>query len=80
VSKEAINQLIERWVNDDAFRTQVRQDPEATIRATGLELTEEEWAGIRQVDWTLSDEELQGRTSKLGAPVTMIATIDLLPH
>ena len=42
----------------------MRQDPERAIRATGLELPEEEWAAIRHVDWSLSDEAIRARVSK----------------
>lgn len=74
MSGEAIKQLIERWTNDEAFRNEVRKDPEAAVRATGLELTEEEWAGVRAVDWSLSDEELQARVNKTVDPGCLSTT------
>ena len=66
MSREAIEELVDRWLNDPAFRTAVRQDPEGAIRATGVELDADEWAGIRKIDWSLSDEELSVRASKGG--------------
>jgi len=64
MSREAIEELIDRWMDDAAFRTAVRQDPEGTVQATGLELNADEWAAIRAIDWSLSDEELMTRASK----------------
>ena len=64
MSREAIEELVERWVEDPAFRVAVRQDLETAVRSTGLELDAEEWAALRAVDWSLSDEELSSRSSK----------------
>lgn len=65
MSRESLEVLVERWMDDPAFRTAVRQDPEGAVRAIGLELDEEEWAAIRGMDWSLSDEELSVRVSKI---------------
>jgi len=64
MSHEGMEQLIDRWMDDPAFRAAIRQDPEGAVRATGLQLDEEEWAAIRAIDWSLSDEELSSRASK----------------
>jgi predicted ribosomally synthesized peptide with nif11-like leader len=66
MSRDSIEQLVERWMEDTAFRAAVRKDPEATVRATGLELTADEWAAVRNLDWSLSDDELSARASKSG--------------
>jgi predicted ribosomally synthesized peptide with nif11-like leader len=63
MSRESVETLVERWMEDPTFRAAIRRDAEATIRATGLELTAEEWAAVQGVDWSLSDEELTARTS-----------------
>jgi len=67
MSREVLEELLERWMDDASFRTAVRQDPEEALRATGLELDENEWAAIRALDWSLSDEELSPRVSKIWA-------------
>jgi hypothetical protein len=67
MSREAIEELLDRWMDDPAFRMTVRQDPEAAIRASGLELEAEEWAAIRKIDWSLTDEELSSRANKASA-------------
>jgi hypothetical protein len=66
MSLEAVQALIDRWDHDPAFRAAVRQDPEGTIRATGVELDPLEWDAIRAIDWSLSDDELRARTQVLG--------------
>jgi len=37
------------------------------VRSAGLELDADEWAALRTVDWSLTDEELSTRASKLGS-------------
>jgi len=64
MSREAIEELVERWMDDATSRAAVRQDPEGAVRSTGLELSEDEWAAVRGIDWSLSDEELASRASK----------------
>jgi len=64
VSLEAMSELVDRWTEQPAFREQMRKDPEAAVRTSGLQLDSEEWAIIRSTDWSLSDEELRERVSK----------------
>lgn len=61
---EAIGGLIDKWLNDPGFREAFRQDPEGTVKKTGVRFSKEEWMALRQIDWTLSDEELRSRVSK----------------
>jgi len=67
MSRESIETLVERWMEDLTFRAKLRSDPEGTIRALGLELSDEEWAAVNKVDWSLSDEELTARASMSGS-------------
>ncbi len=67
MSREALEGLIDRWTNDAGFRQAMRKDPEATVRGTGVKLSSEEHAAFANIDWSLSDEELQTRMSKAGA-------------
>ena len=66
MSRESVEMLVERWMEDASFRSALRKDPEGTIRGTGLELSTEEWAAVRNIDWSLSDEELTSRRSAMG--------------
>ena len=52
------------WLNDQTVRSAVRHDLEATVRSTGLEFDEAEWAALRSLDWTMSDEELLARNNQ----------------
>lgn len=58
MSQQAVEQLIDRWITDAEFREALRADPEAAVKAAGVELTEEEWAALRAIDWAQSDDEL----------------------
>jgi hypothetical protein len=64
MSREAVETLIDRWINEPAFRQELRTDPEGAVRAAGAVLEAEEWAALRSVDWSLTDEELQTRVSR----------------
>ena len=64
MSRESVQTLMDRWINEPAFRTEMRKDPEAAVRHSGMELNEDEWAAVRGMDWTLPDTELQARMSK----------------
>ena len=61
MSREAVETLMDRWMDDSAFRTAMRRDPEGTVRESGADLDADEWAALRNVDWNLSDEQLRSR-------------------
>ena len=56
--------LLDRWVEDEGFRTQMRSDPIGAAASTGIELSEKDTEFLRSVDWTLSDEELEALLEK----------------
>ncbi len=64
MSREAIGKLVDRWINDPGFRQQMRADPEGTVKRSDAQLDADEWAALRNVDWQLSDEQLQSRINK----------------
>ena len=66
MSKLSMEELVDRWMNDESFRSDLRRDPEGTVRAGNIELNEDEWTALRAVDWSLSDEALQARVTKAG--------------
>ena len=51
--------ILDRWTEDEAFRTLMRSDPIGAATSTGIELSDEDTEFLRSVDWTLSDEELE---------------------
>ena len=63
MNREVIEQLMDRWTNDAAFRDQVRADPQGALRATGLELDADEQAALENIDWNVSDEQLKARVN-----------------
>lgn len=64
MSMENVGKLIDRWMTDSAFRAQMRNDPEGTLKASGAKCSAEEMTAFRQIDWKLNDEELKSRVSK----------------
>ena len=64
MDNQALEQLIDKWMNDVSFREEVRQNPFAAVERTGIVLTEEDKAVLQTIDWNLPDEELQARVSK----------------
>jgi hypothetical protein len=59
MEKQSGQILLDRWVEDEAFRTQMRADPVGAASSTGIQLSDEDNEFLRSVDWTLSDEELE---------------------
>jgi hypothetical protein len=55
---------MDRWMNEPSFREELRADPEAAVRRTGVALDEVELEALRNMDWEVSDEELESRVSK----------------
>ncbi|HLJ54508.1 MAG TPA: Os1348 family NHLP clan protein [Chthonomonadaceae bacterium] len=65
MNRDGIESLMDRWMNEPAFRAGMRANPEAVAKASGVELTEDELAALKGIDFRLSDEELQARVSKM---------------
>lgn len=65
MSRETVGKLIDQWINDPEFHRQMRADPAGTVERCGVRLEPDEWAALRNVDWSLSDEELRGRANFL---------------
>jgi hypothetical protein len=61
---ETVGKLIDQWMADANFRESMRKDPQAAIREMGIQLTDDELKALSQIDWQLSDEELQTRISR----------------
>ena len=59
-----VDQLVNRWLNDAGFRAQMQRDPEGTVKHCGITLNAEEWATVRTVVMSTSDEALRARISK----------------
>ena len=61
----SIEQVMDRWSNDEDFRSAFTADPKAAVKAAGLELTDEEWTTVEASNLTEQGEHaLKERVSK----------------
>ncbi len=60
----ALDQIMERYTQDPAFKAQLKADPEAAAKSAGIALDDEDRQALRGLDFSLSDQELQQRVSK----------------
>lgn len=61
MSREALEQLVQRWLNEPAFRAEIRRHLEGAIERADYGLDEDEWSVLRNTDWGQPDEELRTR-------------------
>jgi hypothetical protein len=64
MARDGVDRLIEKWLNEPGFREKMKKDPEGTVKNCGIALNAEEWAMVRNVVMSTSDEELKARVSK----------------
>ena len=64
MAQNGVNQLVDKWLNEPGFREKMKRDPEGTVKDSGIRLNTEEWATVRNVVMTTSDEALRQRISK----------------
>lgn len=58
--------VMDRFTNDEAFRDEMKKDPEGAIQRGGFQLEASEWETVRNIDWSLPGEGLDDRISKIG--------------
>ncbi len=63
MSSTALDQIMDRYTSDPAFKAQLQADPEAAAKSAGITLTDEDRQALRGLDFSLSDQELQQRVS-----------------
>lgn len=64
MSYENIGKIVDLWMEDTAFRQNLRKDPDGAIRQCKVILTAEETLMLKSIDWKLSDEDLKARITK----------------
>jgi hypothetical protein len=64
MSHDAVADLVERYLNDPAFRSAFTQDPEAAVAAAGIQLDEDELAALHSTVSSHDDQPLKPRVSK----------------
>lgn len=60
---QQIGQVIDHWMEDADFRAAIRANPEKAVAALGLPLTDDDRKTLKNIDWSLTDEQLQSRIS-----------------
>ena len=63
-NQQAMQELTDKFMNDAAFRDEMKQDPEGAADRSGLRLDEEDKQALKSIDWSGSDEQLKERISK----------------
>jgi hypothetical protein len=63
MSRQVVENLLDKWTSDPTYRVAMRKDPEATVRTLNVDLDQDEWSALRAMDWNLPDEELRTRHS-----------------
>ena len=61
---EVLMELVDRALSDAEFREQARNDPEATLKANGFDLTDDELEAVREFQQEtagLTEDELNER-------------------
>ncbi len=61
MSRQSLEQLVQRWTDDAAFREALQRDPEGAVERAGYQLDEQEWAIVHDTDWSQPDEALRTR-------------------
>jgi len=64
MSHDAVADLVERYLTDEAFRVAFALDPEAAVSAAGFELDSDELAALHSTVSTREDQPLKPRVSK----------------
>jgi len=64
MSHDAVADLVERYLNDPAFRAAFAHDPEAAVAEAGFELDGEELAALHATVSAHDDQPLKPRVSK----------------
>ena len=76
LSREEIDTLMDRWMNDPAFVKKLRANPRAALKSCGIEASDDLVQSLKDVDLN-SAEELQARLSKTTIP--LLSSIKLSP-
>ena len=64
MARNGVDKLVQKYLNESGFRQKMERDPEGTVKACGISLNVEEWATVKNVVMTTSDETLRQRVSK----------------
>ena len=66
MERKGVDQLIQKYLNEPAFRTKMEKDFEGAIKSSGISLSHEELEAVRNQILATTDEALKPRVSKGG--------------
>ena len=61
-----VERLLQKWMNEPAFRAKLEKDFEGAIKSSGISLSYEELEAVRHQVKATADEALHARVSKGG--------------
>ena len=64
MARNGVDQLVQKYLNEPGFRIKLKRDPEGTAKAYGISLNSEDWATVKNVVMSTSNEALRTRISK----------------
>ena len=64
MKSENVDQLVEKWINEPAFREKMEKDFDGAIKSSGIRLSPEELEAVRNQVMATNDEALKARVSK----------------
>lgn len=65
----AVEELMDRWMNDPSFKDQMKSDPMGALQSCGIKPTDAMVAAMQNVSSDSSVEELRERIIKWGSSV-----------
>ena len=64
MAHNGVDQLVQKYLNEPGFKAQMQKNPELAVKNAGISLNADEWATVRNIVLTTSDEALRQRVSK----------------
>ena len=64
MTRNGVDQLVQKYLNEPGFKDKMQRDPEGAVKNSGISLNAEEWATVRNIVMTTSDEALRQRANK----------------
>jgi len=64
LERKAVEELMDRWMNDPAFKGRLQANPRAALAECGIHLSDEQMAKLGSVDLDMSAEQLEERVTK----------------
>ena len=66
MEKQAVEKMMDRWINDPTFKEKLTTDAASALADCGIEASDEMIEAVSSIDANSSAEELQERVVKMG--------------